>query len=195
MNAQLNSIWQVLASRKIHIYEENTQILWGVLVIVCLAMATWLLANAFMSGSWRGAGYTQLGSLLLFTISFYGIIRITTPLLHFILAVSGNILTIETWREGSRPMNVQKIDLLSVAELRIAPHTARGQNEAFFDFSPDYHLFYRNRDEAHFRNLIDLEAESFTLKVEDLREIISFIRSHNPDIHIPDDPHLFLEVR
>lgn len=184
-----------MASDEIHIYEENTHIIWGLVAVVALAMATYLLANAFMSGSWQWGGYRQLGSLLLFSLGMYGIVRITTPLLHFVLSVSGSTLSVQTWREDTAPLHVQQLDLQRMSELRIAPHTPRARNEAFFDFSPDYHLYYRNRDEQHFRPLIDLENESFTLRVEDLRDIITFLQAHAPALHVPDEPQLFMAAR
>jgi hypothetical protein len=184
-----------LKADKIHIDEENTQIIWGLVAVVSIGLATYMLINAFMAGSWQTAGYTQIAGLILFTIGFYGIVRISSPLFHFVLRAESQILTIEIWREGDQPLDVQTFDLPSIQELRITPHAPRSPNEALFDFSSSYYLLYRNDEQDDFYRLIDLEDESFTLKVEDLSKIMALIREHNPDIIIPHEQRVYTDFK
>ncbi len=182
-----------MRTEKLHIYEENTQIFWGLISVVAIGMATYMLTNAFLAGNWSIAGYKQIISITLFSIGFYGIIRVSSPLFHFVLSVSGTILSIETWKEGETPLFIQKLDLEMISALRIAPHTPRSPNEALFDFSTDYHLLYQKRKSAEWKQLIDPEGESFTLKVEDIRRIVQFLNHHQSDIDTPEEQNLFLE--
>lgn len=183
-----------MKSSKIHIEEENTQIIWGLVAVVSIGLATYVLINAFMAASWHWAGYKQLLSMALFIIGFYGIIRVSTPLFQFVLRIRGNILEIEIWRESDRPLSVKTFPLDEIAELRIAPHNPRNSKEALFDFSTNYHLLFRTVDNDEFVRLIKLEGESFTLKVDDIKRIIQFLRNHQNSIKVPSEPTLFLEA-
>jgi hypothetical protein len=112
-----------------------------------------------------------------------------------VLLAESQILTIEIWREGDQPLDVQTFDLPSIQELRITPHAPRSPNEALFDFSSSYYLLYRNDEQDDFYRLIDLEDESFTLKVEDLSKIMALIREHNPDIIIPHEQRVYTDFK
>lgn len=184
-----------MKTKEINIDEENTNLIWGLVAIVAIAGATYMLTNAFMAGSWELATYTQLISLALFILGFYGIIRISTPLFHFVLRVTDDQLKIEIWQEGDQPVDVQLIPLQQIKELRIAPHTPRAANDALFDFSSSYYLLYRLTSTASFKRLIDLEGKAFTLKVEDIKKIINFISGHNPAIDVPDNDAVFVELK
>jgi hypothetical protein len=181
-----------LKTDKLHIHEENTQIFWGLISIVAIGMATYMLANAFLAGTWSIAGYKQIISIALFSIGFYGIIRISSPLFHFVLSVSGSVLSIETRKGEETPLHTQKLDLKMISALRIAPHTPRSSNEALFDFSTGYHLLYQKRKSAAWNRLIDPKDESFTLKVEDIRRIVQFLNRHQSDIDVPEEQSFFL---
>ena len=181
-----------MKQKKIHIDEENTQIIWGLIAMVSIGFATYILINAFMAGSWKIAGYTQLASIVLFTIGFYGIIRISSPLFHFILYEDHGQLIIEIWKEGEEPVDIKTVALNDIQELRIAPHSPRAPNEALFDFSSSYYLLYRKNEEHDFHRLIDLEDESFTLKVEDIGKIIGFLKQYQATISIPEEHSLFI---
>ncbi len=181
-----------MSTDKIHIYEENTQIIWGLIAIVSIGIATYTLFNAFMAVSWQWAGYKQLLSMALFILGFYGIIKISTPLYHFVLKVTDSTLNIEIWREGDEPLDIKSLSLRAIDELRVAPHTPRAPDEALFDFSTSYHLLYRLRDDTEFRRLIKLQDASFTLKVEDIKKIVEFLSSHNSEITIPDTSRFHL---
>ncbi|MBN2733083.1 MAG: hypothetical protein JXR26_11695 [Balneolaceae bacterium] len=181
-----------MKSDKINIDEENTQLIWGLVAVVSIAAATYMLTNAFMAGSWHWAGYKQLMSMALFIIGFYGITRISTPLYHFVLSISESTLQIEIWQESEHPIDIKTVQLNSIEELRIAPHTPRAPNEALFDFSTSYYLLYKTTDNDNFKRFISLEGESFTLKVDDIKKVMDFLVSHNPAIHVPDENTIFL---
>lgn len=181
-----------LKTNKIYIDEENTQIIWGLVTVVSIGIATYVLLNAFMAASWQWAGYKQLLSMALFIIGFYGIIRLSSPLYHFILEVEDETLLIEIWKESEQPIDVKKVQLDSIEELRIAPHTPRSPNEALFDFTTSYYLLYKTKENDNFNRLISLEGESFTLKVDDIKKIIRFLKIHHNTIRVPDKQKLFL---
>jgi hypothetical protein len=175
---------------KIHIDEERTYLIWGLTALISIAAAAYILTDAFTAGGWS-TGYMQLISLALFALGIYGIIRISSPLFHFVLSIDGSTLVIEIQKEEGDPLDVQKIPLDAISELRIAPHTPRSSGEALFDFTTDYHLLYKDKRTSVFQRLIDIKGESFTLKVKDIRKIIGFLAVHNPDIFIPKDQVLF----
>ncbi len=133
----------------------------------------------------------HLISLGLFALGIYGIIRISSPLFHFDLYLDDATLIIEIRKGEGRLMDIQKIPLNAISELRIAPHTPRSSGEALFDFAADYHLLYKDKRTSGFQRLIDIEDESFTLKVKDIRKIIGFLAAQNSDIYIPEDQVLF----
>lgn len=184
-----------MKSDKIHIEEENTQLIWGLVSVVSIATATYMLTNAFMAGSWELASYTQIISLLFFTLGFYGIIRISTPLYHFVLSIKESTLVIEIWQESEQPIDIKTVQLDSIEELRIAPHAPRSPNEALFDFSTSYYLLYQTKGDANFNRLISLEGESFTLKVDDIRTVVEFLVSHHSEIHVPESDTIFMNIR
>ncbi|HYW35803.1 MAG TPA: hypothetical protein VE868_10385 [Balneolaceae bacterium] len=178
---------------KIHIDEEKTYLIWGLSAVVSIAAATYILSDAFVTGSWGTAGYKQFTSLILFIVGIYGIIRISSPLYHFDLYIEDSMLCIKIQKGEQKPLEVQKISLDAIRELRIAPHTPRSSNEALFDFTTNYHLLYKDDRTGNFERLIYLEGETFTLKVKDIRKIIGFLVAHKSDISIPDDQTLFLQ--
>lgn len=172
--------------QKLTIYEEETNLLWGLIVVVASAFATYLLGDAFMDESLFTLGFRQLSALFLFVLSFVGIIKVTEPLYRFDLIVEGEMLTIEVYK-GEDPVKEIYYNLNEFEELRFAPGTPSFSNEALFDFSPNYHLVFKSRITGKEQKLIDLGRVSFTLKVPDIAEIIRFLRHHNSSIKIPDE--------
>ena len=160
--------------------------------MVAIAGATYMLSNAFMAGQWSVAGYAQLVSVGLFAVGCYGLIRISSPLYHFVLTVEDELLRIEIWHGGDQPQDVQAIRLQHINTIRIAPQRRRAENEALFDFSMNYQLLYTTKTDTDFRPLIALEEQSFTLKVDDIHNIIDFLHVHHPEIDRPDANQLFL---
>ena len=181
-----------LNSSEIHIDEENTNLIWGLVAVVTIAAATYMLTNAFMAGSWTHASYVQVISAILFSVGIYGVIRISTPLYHFVLRAEETNLKIEIWQDGETPIDVQAIPLPEIQELHIAPRTPRTSDDALFDFSTSYYLLYRLKSANSFNRLIDLEGKSFALKVEDIQRIMQFLHRHQPTITIPAEDAVFL---
>lgn len=178
-------------SEKLHIYEEATTLFWGLIIVVATAAATYILANSLMSEGWSISGFKQIVVLALFSISFIGIFKISDPLLHFIIYTEKETLRIEI-KKGEHHVKTITIPLHTIEALKFAPHTPRSEHEALFDFSASYHLMWRPEHETSYRKLMDLDAAySFTLKIEDITEIIRFIRRHNPDIYVPKEQARF----
>jgi hypothetical protein len=175
---------------RIHIDEERTYLIWGLTAIISIADASYLLTGAFTAENWS-SGYMLLISLALFAIGIYGIIRISSPLFHFDLYLNDATLIIEIQKGEGQPIDIQQIPLSAISELRITPHTPRSSGEALFDFAADYHLLYKDKRTSGFQRLIDIEDESFTLKVKDIRKIIGFLAAQNHDILVPEDSILF----
>lgn len=173
------------------IYEEETNLLWGLAVVVASALATYLLGDAFVQESLLVIGFRQLLALSLFVLAFVGILKITDPLYRFDLRVDGEQLVIDAYK-GEELEKTLTYDLHELAELRFAPKTPTSRGDALFDFSPTYFLIYRSAADNKYRKLIDLGNVSFTLKVPDIARIIRYIRQHSPSIRIPDEQEAFL---
>lgn len=163
---------------------------WGLVVIATTASATYILGNAFATSGWQISGFKQLIVLLLFTISFLGIFKISDPLLHFIIFVQDGILNLKVLK-GENHIKTIEIQISDIEALKFAPHTPRSKGEAMFDFSTSYHLMWKSSTGNTYKKLIELESVSFTLKVEDITKIIRHIRKHNRDIYVPDDQARF----
>jgi len=176
---------------RLTIYEEDTNLLWGLIVVVAAALGTYLLGDAFVDESLFVLGFRQLASLFLFTLSFIGILKVTEPLYRFDLIVEGEMLAIEVYK-GEEHVKDIYYNLNEFEELRFAPGTPTTYDDALFDFSPSYHLVFRSRITGREQKLIDLGKVSFTLKVPDIAEIIRFLRRHNSNINVPDDQAVFV---
>lgn len=173
-------------SGKLHIYEEASTLFWGLLAVTSTAMATFLLANTFFSAGWSISGFRQLLVLGLFALSFTAIFKVTDPLLHFIIYVDQSQLFIEVFK-GEYQLNTITIGLDEIEALKFTSYQERSDYEALYDFSTSYQLMWKGRSGAGWKPLIDLETDSFTLKVEDIAKIIRYIRRHNPEISVPEE--------
>lgn len=180
-----------MIKHKLTIYEEETNLLWGLIVIVASAFATYLLGDAFMDESLFALGFRQLSALFLFTLSFVGILKITDPLYRFDLIVEGEMLTIEVYKGEEHVKNIY-YNLNEFEELRFAPGTPSLSDDALFDFSPSYHLVFKSRITGKVQKLIDLGRVSFTLKVPDIAEVIRFLRRHNSSIKVPEEQSAYV---
>lgn len=171
-------------SEKIHIYEEATNLFWGLITLVSTTLATYILANSLVTDGWSFTSLNQIFALLLFSLSFVGILKISDPLYHFIFSVEKQVLYIEI-KKGEQHIDTSEIPLSDISSLKFSPFTPRSSKEALFDFSANYQLMWKARDESEYAQLIDLGDVSFTLKVEDIAKVIRFIRKHDTDIHVP----------
>lgn len=178
-------------SSQMTIYEEETNLFWGLIVVVATGLGTFLLGEAFADEALFILGFRQLMALFLFVIAFVGILRITDPLYRFELSAEGDMLTIEAYK-GDQPVKNFYYNLREFEELRFAPKNDNWNNQALFDFSPSYHLVFKSYITGRFEQLIDLGNVSFTLKVPDIARIIQFIRRHNPNIRLPEEQEAFL---
>ena len=176
---------------KLVIYEEETNLLWGLAVVVTTALATYLLGDAFVDEALFIIGFRQLSALFLFIIAFVGILRITDPLYRFELSAEGDMLSIEAYKGDYLVKNFY-YNLREFEELHFAPKNADWNDKALFDFSPSYHLMFRSHITGRHEKLIDLGDVSFTLKVPDIAKIIQFIRRQNPAIRLPEEQEAFL---
>lgn len=181
-------------SEKLHIYEEATTLFWGLIIVVATAAATYLLADSLMSAGWSISGFKQIIVLVLFSISFVGIFKISDPLLHFTLYIKDETLHIEV-EKGEKQVKTISIPLRNIEALKFQPHQPRAKHEALYDFSTGYHLMWRAKAETDYQKLIKLDASySFTLKVEDITKIIRFIRRFNPEIYVPKEQAQFFDL-
>ncbi|HLR76187.1 MAG TPA: hypothetical protein VK106_00915, partial [Balneolaceae bacterium] len=122
----------------IHIYEENINLFWALLGLFTIACGAYLLADAFFGRNWHWIGIKQISSLILFTIGFFAIVRLTSPLYNFKVYLKEELLYVEIWQGDDTHLQTEKININEISALKIAPHTPRKEGEALFDFSTDY---------------------------------------------------------
>lgn len=178
---------------ELHIIEEQTNLFWGLIILVCTAGGTFLLAGSFISMNWNVLNYRQFMALFLFLVSFWGIFRLSEPHYHFILRFENDILVIDTYK-GSIHFNSHRIVANNIEALKFAPDTPRSRKEALFDFSRTYHLMWRKKNDAEFHRVLSVESSRFTLKVDDIANIIRFIRNRVPDIRIPSEQETYFNL-
>jgi len=171
---------------ELHVFEKSAHLFWGLVILVCTAGGTYLLAGTFVTMDWEPFRPDQLFALALFSLSFWGIVRLSEPLYHFILYFEGDLLTIEI-KKGELLTQTIQIPAGDIQALKFAPHQPREADEALFDFSTDYHLLYKKSEAASYQKLLGVQAASITLKVDDIAKIMRFISTHNPNVHIPQE--------
>jgi hypothetical protein len=179
---------------KIHIYEEQTKLIWGLITLVSTIIATYILAGTFTAPSWANLELSQLLALGLFIISFIGIFKLAEPLYHFILHTDKKVLTIEAMK-GDKKLKTIQIHLEEIAALKFEPDEPRSENEALFDFAKDYHIMWRKKGHSTYQKLLDLEESDFVLKVDDIAKIMRFISNHNSEIYIPREQASYFGIR
>lgn len=170
--------------KELHIIEESTHLFWGLVIFICTAVGTYLLAGSFIFIEWNIFNLNQVAALLLFLISFRGIFVLSEPLFHFVLYFEDRTLVIDT-KKGAINVDTLHIPVDNIEALKFSPHSPRKSYEAMFDFSTSYHLMYRTKEGVNYRKLIEVESGDITLKVDDIADIMRFIREQKPDIHIP----------
>jgi hypothetical protein len=171
---------------KITVFEQTNNLFWGLLVLICTAGGTYLLAGSFISLNWDFFKVEQLLALVLFVISFWGIIKLSEPPYNFLLYFKDKQLYIEIKKGNLRTKTLQ-IPVKEIEELKFTPHDPRSSDEALFDFSANFHLLYRKKDDVSFQKLLGTESAAITLKVDDIGKIMHFITDHNPNIMIPQE--------
>jgi hypothetical protein len=175
-----------LRETELHIFEEETGLLWAPVVVVTSAAATYLLSDVFVSGELAVGGIKQIAALLFILISFYGILKISDPLYHFIFHVHDKNLSIDV-KKGEREIKTFHINISDIEALKFAPNELPSPGEALFDYSTTYHLMWKSRHDNKFCRLLDLGSTTFYLKVVDIVRIIRFLRFYNPEIDVPKE--------
>jgi hypothetical protein len=168
---------------ELHIFEEETNLFWGLIILICASAGTFILSGSFIS-EWSLLTVDQLAAFALFLISFWGIYKLSQPLYHFIFFFEADHLIIKI-KKGGVDLGSLKILVDDIEALKFSSHYPRSTNEALFDFSTSYHLMWRKKDDPGFRKMLDLESANFTLKAEDVAKIIRFIRHRNPNVSVP----------
>ncbi|HLR24999.1 MAG TPA: hypothetical protein VK112_03960 [Fodinibius sp.] len=179
--------------QELHITEEDSHLLWGLIILVCTTAGTYLLTGSFSASGWNPINLWQVAALLLFLISFMGIFKLSEPRYQFIFRIEDNLLQIEILK-GSHPVDVRMIPLRDIAALKFSPVRSRSSGEALFDFSRSYHLMWRKRSEASFKMLLAVESSHITLKVDDIASIMRFIKRRIPDVEIPPSQANFFNL-
>ncbi|TYP95299.1 hypothetical protein LX73_0597 [Fodinibius salinus] len=180
-----------MTDRELHIIEEQAQLFWALLVFVCTCGGTYLLAGTFIFRSWNFFNLDQLGAIVLFLISFWGIYKITEPRYRFTIYAKKGTLIIEIMK-GSLDIDTVHIPIDEIVELKFSPHRRRKENEASYDYSTSFHLMYRTVNSNNFKKVIDVESGSITLKVKDIAKLMRYIHERNPDITVPESQQYFL---
>lgn len=179
---------------ELHVFEKSTHLFWGLAILVCTAGGTYLLAGSFVSMNFDPFKLDQLLALGLFIISFTGIIKLSEPLYHLTLYFDEDRLMIDI-QKGDVKTDTIQIPVKQIEELKFAPHNPRSSDEALFDFATNYHLLYRTRNHSDFKKLLGLESASITLKVDDIADIMRFIRQRNPDVIIPSQQASYFNLQ
>lgn len=170
--------------QKVHIYEEETNLFWGLIILVCTVCGTYVLTGSFTASKWSNLEFSQLLALFLFIISFIGIFKLAEPLYHFHFHIEGKSLVIEAMK-GEQHVKTISIALNEIESLKFSPDQPRSRGEALFDFAKNYHLMWRKRGRQKYTKMLEIENASFVLKVDDIADIIRFIRRHQKNVHIP----------
>jgi hypothetical protein len=178
---------------ELHIFEKSTHLFWGLAILVCTAIGTYLLAGSFVSMSFDVFKIDQLVALGLFAVSFRGIIQLSEPLYHFILYFENTDLVIDI-KKGDLQTEKNRIPVQQISILKFAPHYPRSSDEALFDFSTSYHLLYQESGTEEFKKLLGVQSASITLKVDDIAKIMRFISERNPDVSIPNEQATYFNL-
>ncbi|MGM0546128.1 MAG: hypothetical protein ACQEST_05340 [Bacteroidota bacterium] len=179
--------------KELHVFEESNHLFWGLIILFTTAAGTYLLIGSFVTTDWYPFNVRQLLALGLFGISFWGIIKVSEPLYHFILYFKDNQLVIDI-KKGDVHTDTLKIPVGKITTLKFAPHFPRDEDEALFDFSTSYHLLYQSKGGSSFKKLLGAQSASITLKVDDIADIMRFISERNPDVHIPQEQAAYFNL-
>lgn len=178
---------------ELHIYEEATNLFWGLIIVVSTTLATYILANAFVTSGWSISSLNQIIALFLFMLSFVGILKISEPLYHFVFTVEQQNLKVVSYK-GDQEINIDLIPLNEIEALKFSPYHPRERGEALFDFSTNYRLMFKRVSQFDYKPLIDLEGAAFTLKVDDIIRIIRFIKSYQSSVSVPREQAEFFNI-
>ncbi len=179
--------------KELHVFEESNHLFWGLIILFTTAAGTYLLIGSFVTTDWYPFNVRQLMALGLFGISFWGIIKVSEPLYHFILFFDNDLLVIDI-KKGDQHIETIKIPADNITALKFAPHFPREADEALFDFSTSYHLLYQQKGKASFDKLLGAQSASITLKVDDISDIMRFISERNAKVQIPHEQAAYFNL-
>lgn len=181
------------SEQQITVEENHYRFLWGLITFMCLLTGAVLFDPLQNSGS----EFEQYGLIvvisMLFTSGIWGIYRTIQPIYTAELKIKGDQLTIDIYF-GENQVKNYAIVLENIHSLTFHHRTPPGPDEALYDFSTDYIAVYRTADSERYRPLIDISPELMTMKIQDIADIISFIRKFNADVHIPADDRKILGI-
>lgn len=179
--------------KELHVFEESSYLFWGLAILVCTAVGTYLLAGSFVSMNFDPFKLEQLIALALFAVSFLGIIKLAAPRYHFILQLEDDELIINI-KKGDLQTDILKIPVEEIAELKFASHYPRKSGEALFDFSTSYHLLYKKQGGSNYQKLLGDQTASITLRVDDVAKVMRFISERNPAVAIPEEQATYFNL-
>lgn len=175
--------------QELHIIEEDNNLIWGLIILIFSALGTYLLDGAFVNIF----SAQQITAFISFLISFIGLFKLTEDKYHLALRFEGNILNIEI-SKGRHTIDNLKIDGSDIAALEFRPERSRSSGEARFDYSRSYHLMWRKANEVSYQKLLALNSTDITLQVDDIADIMRYIKKRVPEADIPIEQASFFNL-
>src|SRR5699024_9993761 len=80
------------------------------------------------------------------------------------------------------------------AALEFRPERSRSSGEARFDYSRSYHLMWRKANEVSYQKLLALNSTDITLQVDDIADIMRYIKKRVPEADIPIEQASFFNL-
>ncbi|HKJ45587.1 MAG TPA: hypothetical protein VJ991_07150 [Balneolales bacterium] len=173
------------------IVEENYKIIWWVLVVVSGGLAAFLLERVFNLQDLTQTITLTIIALVLFSIAFRSIYKISEQLYRFHFSIRGNDITIHIYK-GDILYDEQLLHLDDIEILSLKPREKPYPGDALFDFSSNYYLVYKGPDDEEYKEVILSDDYSFTLRITDIGKIIRLLINQNPRITVAEPYRSFL---
>ncbi len=179
--------------QKMTVEENHYRFVWVLVTVVSLATGVVLFDPLQNSASlFEEYGLIILISFL-FTTGIWGIYKIIQPIYTVILHIDEPVLNVTIFY-GDAPVNKYSLSLDRIHIVTFQHRTPPSSNEALYDFATDYLAVYRSDDENNFQPLIDIAPEKMALKINDIADIIRFLRKYRSSIQIPEDDRSILGI-
>jgi hypothetical protein len=171
--------------RSITVEENHYRFVWGLITVLCLLVGS-LLFNPLQNS---GSTFEQYGLVtvisMLFTSGIWGIYRTLQPIYSAELkVVDTHHLNIKIYY-GEDPIKQYTLDIRAIQSVTFRHRVPPGPGEALYDFSTDYLIVYQTGPDLPVQPLIDISPEYMTLKLQDIKEIIYYLKHYNPSIDVP----------
>jgi hypothetical protein len=173
------------------IVEENYKIIWWVLVVVSGGLAAFLLERVFNLQDLTHTVMLTIMVLVLFSIAFRSIYKISEQLYRFHFSIRGNDITIHIYK-GDILYDEQQLNLDDIEILSLKPREQPYPGDALFDFSSNYYLVFKGPDDDEYKEVIRSDDYSFTLRITDIGKIMRLLISQNPRITVAEPYRSFL---